>query len=108
MPQGLGLAQQLRQLCDVDCDPPRHCASVASPPIAGRRKALTRYDVRRRSGYGFQQAQDGRSARRQAAEKEAAARRATEAQILEDAERLIAAWNERMGERRAGGPYDGF
>jgi hypothetical protein len=34
--------------------------------------------------------------RRQAAEKEAAARRATEAQILEDAERLIAAWNERQ------------
>jgi hypothetical protein len=34
--------------------------------------------------------------RRQAAEKEAAARRATDAQVLEDAERLIAAWNERQ------------
>jgi hypothetical protein len=34
--------------------------------------------------------------RRQAAEKESAARRATDAQILEDAERLIAAWNERQ------------
>jgi hypothetical protein len=34
--------------------------------------------------------------RRAAAEKEAASRRATEAQILEDAERLIAAWNERQ------------
>ena len=33
--------------------------------------------------------------RRQAAEKEAAARRASDAQVLEDAERLIAAWNER-------------
>src|SRR5271154_6736771 len=33
--------------------------------------------------------------RRHAAEKEAAANRATEAQVLEDAERLIAAWNER-------------
>jgi hypothetical protein len=33
---------------------------------------------------------------RQAAEKEAAARRATDAQVLEDAERLIAAWNERQ------------
>jgi hypothetical protein len=32
--------------------------------------------------------------RRQVAEKEAAARGATDAQILEDAERLIAAWNE--------------
>jgi hypothetical protein len=35
----------------------------------------------------------------QAAEKEAATRRATEAQILEDAERLIAAWNERQAKR---------
>ena len=34
--------------------------------------------------------------RRDAAEKEAAARRATDAQVLEDAERLIAAWNERQ------------
>ena len=34
--------------------------------------------------------------RRQAEEKEAAARRATDAQVLEDAERLIAAWNERQ------------
>jgi beta-phosphoglucomutase-like phosphatase (HAD superfamily) len=37
--------------------------------------------------------------RRQAAEKEAAARRATDAQVLEDAERLIAAWNERQARR---------
>ena len=37
--------------------------------------------------------------RREAAEKEAANRRATEAQVLEDAERLIAAWNERQAKR---------
>jgi hypothetical protein len=37
--------------------------------------------------------------RRQAAEKEAATRRETEAQVLEDAERLIAAWNERQAKR---------
>ena len=37
--------------------------------------------------------------RRQAAEKEAAARRATDAQVLEDAERLIDAWNERQARR---------
>jgi len=37
--------------------------------------------------------------RREVAEKEAAARRATEAQVLEDAERLIAAWNERQAKR---------
>ncbi len=37
--------------------------------------------------------------RRQAAEKEAAERRATDAQVLEDAERLIAARNERQAKR---------
>src|SRR5438477_9625364 len=37
--------------------------------------------------------------RRQVAEKESAARRATNAQVLEDAERLIAAWNERQAKR---------
>src|SRR5215472_12442861 len=34
--------------------------------------------------------------RRDAAEKEAVTRRASDAQLLEDAERLIAAWNERQ------------
>jgi hypothetical protein len=37
--------------------------------------------------------------RRQAVEKNAAARRATDAQVLEDAERLIGAWNERQAKR---------
>jgi hypothetical protein len=37
--------------------------------------------------------------RRKSAEKEAATRRATDAQVLEDAERLIAAWNERQANR---------
>jgi hypothetical protein len=37
--------------------------------------------------------------RRQAAEKEAATRRATEKQILEDADHLIAVWNERQAKR---------
>jgi hypothetical protein len=37
--------------------------------------------------------------RREAAEKEAATRRATDAQVLEDAERLIGAWNERQALR---------
>ena len=37
--------------------------------------------------------------RRDAAEKEAAKRRATDAQVLEDAERLIVAWNERQALR---------
>jgi hypothetical protein len=38
-------------------------------------------------------------ARRQEAEKKAAARRATDRQILEDAEQLVTAWNERQAER---------
>jgi hypothetical protein len=38
-------------------------------------------------------------ARRQAAEKEAAARRATDKQILEDADHLITVWNERRAKR---------
>jgi hypothetical protein len=37
--------------------------------------------------------------RRRAAKKEAASRRATDAQVLEDAERLIGAWNERQEKR---------
>jgi hypothetical protein len=37
--------------------------------------------------------------RRQAAEKEAAECRATDAQVLEDVERLIAAWNERQAKQ---------
>jgi beta-phosphoglucomutase-like phosphatase (HAD superfamily) len=37
--------------------------------------------------------------RRQAAEKETVARRATDAQVVEDAERLIDAWNERQAKR---------
>jgi hypothetical protein len=37
--------------------------------------------------------------RRQAAEKQAAARRATDVQVLEDAERLITASNERQAKR---------
>jgi beta-phosphoglucomutase-like phosphatase (HAD superfamily) len=37
--------------------------------------------------------------RREAAEKEAANRRATDTQVLEDAERLIGAWNERQAKQ---------
>ena len=37
--------------------------------------------------------------RRQAADKEAANRRVTDAQVLKDAERLIAVWNERQAKR---------
>jgi len=37
--------------------------------------------------------------RRQEGEREAAARRATEWQILEDAEQLVTAWNERQAKR---------
>ena len=46
----------------------------------------------RAMGFNRRKMEDGR---REAAEKEAASRRATDAQVLEDAERLITAWNER-------------
>jgi hypothetical protein len=45
-------------------------------------------------GHGIQQAQNG-GCPPQEAEKEAAARRATDRQILEDADHLITVWNER-------------
>jgi hypothetical protein len=47
-------------------------------------------------GFNRRKMQDGRQ---QAAKKEVAARRATDAQVLEDAERLIGAWNERQAKR---------
>jgi hypothetical protein len=60
--------------------------------------ALTSNLYRRASGMGFNR-RKMEDQRRQAAEKEAATRRATDAQVLEDAERLIAAWNERQALR---------
>jgi hypothetical protein len=49
-------------------------------------------------GMGFNRRKMG-DRRQQAAEKEAAARRATDAMVLEDAEGLIGAWNERQAKR---------
>jgi hypothetical protein len=48
---------------------------------------------------GFNRRRKIEDQRRQAAEKEAAEHRATDAQVLEDAECLIAAWNERQAKR---------
>jgi len=59
---------------------------------------LTERCSNRASGYGLQSPQARGSAPRGRG-KEAANRRATEAQVLEDAERLIAAWNERQAKR---------
>jgi hypothetical protein len=42
--------------------------------------------------------------RKAKADTEAASRRATDAQVLEDAERLIDAWNERQAKRRSDVP----
>ena len=53
-------------------------------------------DVRCSMGFNRRKMEDQR---RDAAENEAATRRATDAQVLEDAERLIAAWNERQAVR---------
>jgi len=59
---------------------------------------LTLPPIRRRSRHGIQSPQN-EDRRRQAAEKEAAARRVTEKQILEDAGHLVAVWNERQAKR---------
>jgi hypothetical protein len=47
-------------------------------------------------GFNRREMEDQRG---EASEKEAASRRANDAQVLEDAERLIAAWNERQAKR---------
>ena len=59
---------------------------------------MTLAPIRRRSGMGFNR-RKMEDQRRDAAEKEAASRRATDALVLEDAERLIVAWNERQEKR---------
>jgi hypothetical protein len=66
--------------------------------LSGVKRTLTLVPIRRRSGMGFNR-RKMEDQRRQAAEKEAAGRRATEAQVLEDAERLTDAWNERQAKR---------
>ena len=75
-----------------------HPVSARQCPLLGVKRTLTLAPIRRRSGMGFNR-RKMEDQRRQVAEKEAAARRATEAQVLEDAERLIAAWNERQAKR---------
>jgi len=60
--------------------------------------AAARYNPINSTGMGFNKRRM-EDERRQAAEQEAAARRATDAQVVEDAERLIGAWNERQAKR---------
>jgi hypothetical protein len=71
---------------------------VASPK--GRRdgpfKAIHAPVISPTMGFNRRKMEDRR---RQAAEQEAAARRATEKQILEDADHLITVWNERQAKR---------
>ena len=69
---------------------PEQCASARPVELAGR---LGDHPA---MGFNRRKMEDER---RQAAEKEVAARRATDAQVLEDAERLIGAWNERQAKR---------
>jgi len=53
-------------------------------------------------GFNRRKMQANRKAKTDAA---AAARRATDAQVLEDAERLIAAWNKQGGDREFAGRW---
>jgi hypothetical protein len=57
---------------------------------------VARFGDRPAMGFNRRKMED---ARRQVAEKAAAARRATDAQVLEDAEQLIGVWNERQSRR---------
>jgi hypothetical protein len=68
--------------------------------IIGHRRPLQSCSARAHTGaaMGFNK-RKMEDARRQEAEKEAAALRATDRQILEDAEQLVTAWNERQAKR---------
>jgi hypothetical protein len=61
--------------------------------------AVGRHNVRFTPKSGHQQARLPEAEQKAKADAEAANRRATDAQVLEDAERLIAAWNERQAKR---------
>ncbi len=71
----------------------RHSGMVAI--YSGLTDAAIRSGIRR-MGFNKRKMEDRRQ---QAAEKEVAARRATEKQILEDAEHLVTVWNERQAKR---------
>jgi hypothetical protein len=68
----------------------QQCASARPVELVGR------FGDHPAMGFNRRKMEDERQ---QAAEKAAAARRATDAQVLEDAERLIGAWNERQAKR---------
>jgi hypothetical protein len=74
---------------------PRTQTGKGRPSRRGTRCKIWLTEVRIRAGHGFQPSQDGGPTPPGRGE-EAAARRATDAQVLQDAERLIAAWNERQ------------
>jgi hypothetical protein len=80
----------LRQHCR-----PAYCGNKHSTCIVPL-DSLAQQSTIRAMGFNRRKLKDQR---REAAEKEAANRRATDAQVLEDAERLIAAWNERQAKR---------
>ena len=64
----------------------------------GAKATLTLAAIRRQSRHGIQSPQNGGPAPASRRE-EAAARRAIEKQILEDADHLVAVWNERQAKR---------
>ena len=87
------LGQQFRQLGDVGGHAPRLIARVRP---RGPVELVTRFGDHPAMGFNRRKMEDERQ---QVAEKAAAARRATDAQVLEDAERLIDVWNERQAKR---------
>jgi hypothetical protein len=71
----------------------RGAEPIGSPPLL---PCSTRTHTGAAMGFNKRKMDD---TRRQTAEKEAAARRTTEKQILEDAEQLVVAWNEHPAKR---------
>jgi hypothetical protein len=77
---------------NYDCDRSRSAGRHATSAITGRRF----FGTIQSTGFNRRKMEDDR---RRLAQKQAAERRATDPQIVEDAARVVAAWNERREKR---------
>ena len=100
-------AEVLAKFCDIFNPYQGSCGSAGGYGLKTPRRTPSplklnindmRHVLERRSGHGLQSPEDGSGAEGKA-DAEAAARRAADAQVLADAEKLIAAWNERQARR---------
>jgi hypothetical protein len=97
IPQGKQMIKERTAVVrNVAPGPSRHFAATQQSVAFGGKATLTprSFDDDPAMGFNRRKMEDRR---RKTAEKEAAARRATEKQILEDVEHLVAVWNELSG-----------